>query len=154
MEATHATQRRQAPDPGSSPAETPARSGRLLGGKRTGPIVFRLKRTRKASHTYPLKLTQQQRETRLEHTHLTGKLKKKIEQAEDGTQVVPVTWNDLHKLNDETGQAALYARSPHKKRLTGNAALKTRSSTGLNARSREGDRLLPPLRFLRKIQLC
>jgi hypothetical protein len=35
----------------------------------------------------------------------------------------------------------------------GNAALKTRSSTGLNARSREGDRLLPPLRFLRKIQL-
>lgn len=124
-----------------------------LAGNDTGPIVFRLKRTRKASHTYPLKLTQQQRETRLEHTHLTGKLKKKIEQAEDGTQVVPVTWNDLHKLNDETGQAALYARSPHKKRLTGNAALKTRSSTGLNARSREGDRLLPPLGFLRKIQL-
>jgi hypothetical protein len=37
--------------------------------------------------------------------------------------------------------------------VAGNAALKTRSSTGLNARSREGDRLLPPLRFLRKIQL-
>ena len=36
---------------------------------------------------------------------------------------------------------------------SGNAALETRRSTGLNARSREGDRLLPPLRFLRKIQL-
>jgi hypothetical protein len=36
---------------------------------------------------------------------------------------------------------------------TGNSALKTRSSTGLTARSRQGDRLLPPLRFLRKIQL-
>ena len=80
-------------------------------------IVFRLKRTKKASHTYPLKLTQQQRETLLEHTQLSGKLKKKIEQADEGMQIVPVTWNELHKLNDETGQAAVYARSPHKKRL-------------------------------------
>jgi hypothetical protein len=88
-----------------------------LAGNDTGPIVFRLKRTKKASHTYPLKLTQQQRETLLEHTNLSGKLKKKIEQAGEGTQVVPVTWNELHKLNDETGQAAVYARSPHKKRL-------------------------------------
>ncbi len=88
-----------------------------LAGNDTGPIVFRLKRTKKASHTYPLKLTQQQRETLLEHTHLSGKLKKKIEQAGEGTQIVPVTWNELHKLNDETGQAAVYARSPHKKRL-------------------------------------
>ena len=88
-----------------------------LAGNDTGPIVFRLKRTKKASHTYPLKLTQQQRETLLEHTNLGGKLKKKVEQAGEGTQVVPVTWNELHKLNDETGQAAVYARSPHKKRL-------------------------------------
>jgi len=88
-----------------------------LAGNDTGPIVFRLKRTKKASHTYPLKLTQQQRETLLEHTNLSGKLKKKIEQAGQGTQVVPVTWNELNKLNDETGQAAAYARSRHKKRL-------------------------------------
>ena len=38
-----------------------------LAGHDTGPIVFRLKWTKKASHTYPLKLTQQQRETLLEH---------------------------------------------------------------------------------------
>lgn len=88
-----------------------------LAGNDSGPIVFRLKRTKKASHTYPLKLTQQQRETLLEQTHLSGRLKKKIEQADGGTQVVPVTWNELHKLNDATGQAAIYARSPHKKRL-------------------------------------
>jgi len=87
-----------------------------LAGNDTGPIVFRLKRTKKASHTYPLKLTQQQRETLLD-TNLSGKLKKKIEQAGQGTQVVPVTWNELNKLNDETGQAAAYARSRHKKRL-------------------------------------
>jgi len=88
-----------------------------LAGNDTGPIVFRLKRTKKANHLYPLKLTQQQRETLLECTQVSGKLKKKIEQAGDGTQIVPVTWNELHKLNDETGQAAVYARSPHKNRL-------------------------------------
>jgi Plasmid pRiA4b ORF-3-like protein len=88
-----------------------------LAGKGSEAIVFRLKRTKKAGETYPLKLTQQQRETLLEYTQLSRNLKKKIEQAEEGTQVVPVTWNELHKLNDETGQAAYYARSPHKKRL-------------------------------------
>jgi thioesterase domain-containing protein/acyl carrier protein len=44
-------------------------------------------------------------------------LKKKIEQAEEGTQIVSVTWNELNKLNDETGQAAVYARNADKKRL-------------------------------------
>ena len=88
-----------------------------LAGKGSEAIVFRLKRTKKASHTYPLKLTQQQRETLLECTQLSRNLKKKLEQAGEGTQIVPVTWNELHTLNDATGQAAYYAPSPHKKRL-------------------------------------
>jgi len=105
--------------------QTPAQARRklqkgledYLDGIDTGPIVFRLKRNKKRAKTYPLKLTVQQRETLLEFTQLSRNLKKKIEQAEDGTQIVPVTWNELHKLNDETGQAAYYARSPHKRRL-------------------------------------
>ena len=88
-----------------------------LAGNGSETIVFRLKRTQKANHAYPLKLTQNQRESLLELTQLSRNLKKKIEQAGDGTQIVSVTWNELHKLNDETGQAAYYARSPHKKRL-------------------------------------
>ncbi len=88
-----------------------------LAGKGSEAIVFRLKRTKKANETYPLKLTQQQRETLLEFTQLSRNLKKKIEQAGEGTQIVPVTWNELHKLNDETGQAAVYARNADKKRL-------------------------------------
>lgn len=88
-----------------------------LAGNGPETIAFRIKRTRKANHLYPLKLTQQQRETLLECTQVSGKLKKKIEQAGDGTQVVPVTWNELNKVNDETGQAAYYARRPHKNRL-------------------------------------
>src|ERR1700681_4522780 len=88
-----------------------------LAGHDPGPIVFRLKRSKKASETYPLKLTQQQRETLLQFTQLSRNLKNKIKQAGDGTQIVPVTWNELDKLNDETGQAAMYAPSADKKRL-------------------------------------
>ncbi len=88
-----------------------------LAGRGSEAIVFRLKRTKKASHTDPLKLTQQQRETLLRCTHLGRTLKKKMAQAGDGTQVVPVTWNELHTLNDETGQAAVSAPSGDKKRL-------------------------------------
>lgn len=88
-----------------------------LAGKGPEAIVFRLKRTKKASYTYPLKLTQQQRETLLQFTQLSRNLKKKVGQAEEGTQVVPVTWNELHKFNDETGEAIGAARNADKKRL-------------------------------------
>ena len=88
-----------------------------LAGNDPGPIVFRLKRTKKASETYPLKLTQLQRETLLQFTRLNRNLKNKIKKAGEGTQIVGVTWNELNKLNDETGQAAAYAPSVHKKRL-------------------------------------
>jgi len=86
-------------------------------GNDPGLIVFRLKRTKKASETYPLKLTEQQRESLLQCRYLSRYLKNKIEQAGEGTQIVPVTWNELHKLNDETGRAAVYAPSADQKRL-------------------------------------
>ncbi|HVX15912.1 MAG TPA: plasmid pRiA4b ORF-3 family protein [Pirellulales bacterium] len=88
-----------------------------LAGKGPRTISFRLKRTKGAGHLCPLKLTQQQRETLLQFTELSGNLKKKVQAAGEGTQVVPVTWNELSKLNDVIGGAAHYARSPHKKRL-------------------------------------
>ena len=88
-----------------------------LAGRGPATISFRLKRSKPAGHCYPLKLTQQQRETLLEFTKVSGKLKKKIEQAGEGTQVVPVTWNELSKLNGVIGEVTHYARSPHKKRL-------------------------------------
>jgi len=88
-----------------------------LAGNDPGPIVFRLKRTKKASETYPLKLTQQQQETLLRCTTLSWGLKNKINQAGEGTQIVGVTWNQLDQLNDETGRAAVYAPSADKKRL-------------------------------------
>jgi len=88
-----------------------------LRGNDPGPIVFRLKRTRKAGETYPLKLTQLQRETLLQFTQINRTLKRKIKEAGAGTQIVGVTWNELHTLNDATGEAAVYAPSVHEKRL-------------------------------------
>ncbi len=88
-----------------------------LAGNDTVPVVFRLKPTGKASETYPLKLTRLQRETLLGFTRLNQALRNKILQAGEGTQIVGVTWNELDKLNDETGAAAVYAPRVHKNRL-------------------------------------
>lgn len=87
-----------------------------LAGNGPETIVFSLKRTKKANHLSAQTDPAAARDTARMHA-LSRNLTKKIEQAGEGTQIVPVTWNELHKLNDETGQVAYYARSPHKKRL-------------------------------------
>ena len=71
----------------------------------------------KPGSSFPLKLTQQQRESLLHCTRLKRSIKQKIEQAGEGTQTVLVTRKELDDLNDEIGQAALYAPNPDKKRL-------------------------------------
>lgn len=77
--------------------------------------------TRKKSDTpgdnYPLKLTQQQRESLVHHTRLKRPVKQKVEKAGEGTQTVLLTRKELDDLNDEIGQAAVYATGPDKKRL-------------------------------------
>jgi hypothetical protein len=88
-----------------------------LAGNNPGPIVFRLRPTKKPGETYPLKLTQQQRQTLIQHTNLRGRLKKKIKEAGNGTQVVGVTGYELETLHDEVGEALAYARSRDRRRL-------------------------------------
>jgi hypothetical protein len=89
----------------------------LLAGKNPGTISFSLKPSKKANDTYPLKLTQQQRESLVHCTRLSRKLKQKLENVGDGTQIVGVTRKELNELYEESGQAAYYALSPNKKRL-------------------------------------
>lgn len=89
----------------------------LVAGHDPGPITYRLKRTGKSDETYPLRLTQQQRESMVHATRIKNKVKVRLQQAGDGTQVVGFTLKELDHLNDELGQAALYAPSPDKKRL-------------------------------------
>lgn len=89
----------------------------LLAGNDPGPISFRLKPTKKPGETYPLKLTQQQRESMIHCTRIKNKLRERLKEAGEGTQIVGVTRKELDHLNDELGQAAIYAPSPYKKRL-------------------------------------
>jgi hypothetical protein len=50
-------------------------------------------------------------------TRLKNKVKERLQAAGEGTQVVGFTGKELDHLNDELGQAALYAPGPDKKRL-------------------------------------
>jgi hypothetical protein len=89
----------------------------LLSGNYSGPISFRLKQTKRPSETYPLKLTQQQRESLIHCTRIKNKIKERLQEAGEGTQVVGVTRKEFDHLNYEIGTASVYAPSPHKKRL-------------------------------------
>jgi len=89
----------------------------VLTGKNPGVISFRLKPSKKPGETYPLKLTQQQRESIIHCTRIRNNLKERLKAAGEGTQVIGVTRKELDHLNDEIGEAAVYAPSPHKKRL-------------------------------------
>jgi hypothetical protein len=86
----------------------------LMAGIESTALSLNIKRPEK---DYSLKLTKHQRETLLSHTQISGKLKKKIEEAADGTQVITFTNKELDQLHDEIGSAIIDARSSHKKRL-------------------------------------
>lgn len=88
-----------------------------LAGHDPGPIVFRLKPTRKASEPYPLKLTRKQRESVIHCTRIRRKLKERLQHAGEGTQVIGFVRRELEHLDDELGQAALYAPGSDKQRL-------------------------------------
>jgi hypothetical protein len=75
--------------------------------------------TRKKSpdESFALKLTQPQRKSMIYCTRIKNKLKEKLQETGEGTQIVSVTWKELDHLNDELGEAALFAPGPDKKRL-------------------------------------
>jgi hypothetical protein len=70
----------------------------LLAGKNPGVVSFRLKPTKKSGETYPLKLTWHQRDSIIHCTRLKNKLKERLKEAGEGTQIVGVTRNELDHL--------------------------------------------------------
>ena len=88
-----------------------------LAGKDPGPLVFRLKPTRKATEPYPLKLTPKQRWSVIHCTRIRRKLKERLEQAGEGRQVIAFVRKELEHLEHELCQAVLYAPAPDKTRL-------------------------------------
>lgn len=89
----------------------------FLAGNDPGVISFQTKRPNGSKQTYPLRLTQQQRESLIHCTRIKNRIKVRFQEAGEGTQTVLVTLNELDHLNDEHGQASVYAPHPDKKRL-------------------------------------
>jgi hypothetical protein len=89
----------------------------LVPGHDAGPLTSRPRLRRKADEAYPLKTTQQQRESMIHATRIKNKVKERLQAAGEGTQVVGINRKELEHLNDELGQAALYAPRTDKKRL-------------------------------------
>lgn len=71
----------------------------------------------RSGETYPLKLTELQRESLIQCTRIQNNIKERLKASGEGTQIVGVTRKELDHLNDEIGEAAVVAPSPHKKRL-------------------------------------
>ena len=86
-------------------------------GKEPAIISFRLKSKTPKSAKFPIKITQHQRDSLLRYTQLKVAIKKRVESAEEGTQIIEFTKKELDHIQDETGHAVVYARSPHKQRL-------------------------------------
>jgi hypothetical protein len=89
----------------------------LLEGKEPGIISFKLKPTKQADQTYPLKLTRHQRESLIHCTRLKRSLKNKLEGVAGGSQLVLLTRKELDLMDDEVGEAVVYAPSTHEKHL-------------------------------------
>ena len=100
-----------------APIRLAAAMNEVLAGKNPGPVSFRLKATKAPGETYPLKLTWHQRDSLIHCTRIKTKIKDRLKDAGEGTQIVSVTRKELDHLNDEIGEASVYAQHPHKKRL-------------------------------------
>lgn len=89
----------------------------FLAGESPGTISFRLKRPHRAGQLYPLKLTELQRRSLLEFTEVSRNLKKKIEQAGEGTKIIKLTWKELNKLNELIRRGAKHIPGADENRL-------------------------------------
>jgi len=83
----------------------------------TGPNVVRRNPPRHSRDPYPLKLTQLQRETLLQHSRVQGPLRDKLRRVGNGRREVLVTRQELLALDRDTRSAIKAARGQTKTRL-------------------------------------
>jgi len=95
---------------GQADAEIAKATSDLLPGDDSGVTSFHLKQAQNPSDSYPLRLTHQQRGSMIHCTRIKRKLKERLKEAGEGTQVVSVTQKELDHLNLELGQAAILTR--------------------------------------------
>lgn len=92
-------------------------SSDVVAGKAPATISFGLKSKPPKSSKFPVKITKLQRDSLLLYTRLKAAISKRVEAADEGTQIIKCTKKELDHMHDEISQAVVYARSPHKQRL-------------------------------------
>ena len=89
-----------------------------LAGNDSGSVSLPLPRRRqRQTERFPVKITALQREALVSCTRIKAAIKRRINDAEEGTQTFEFTLKELDHLENELGQAAVYAPNPHKKRI-------------------------------------
>ncbi|NIM20840.1 MAG: hypothetical protein GTN64_00220 [Candidatus Latescibacteria bacterium] len=86
-------------------------------GKEPATVSFRLKSKTPTSATFPVKITPLQQASLVRYTRLKAAIKRNLKAAGDDKQIIEFTKKELDQLQNEVGQAAYYAPSPHKQRL-------------------------------------
>lgn len=67
--------------------------------------------------TYPLVLTEPEREALIHATRLRARTKNRLKDAPEGKQPVAFTQKELNEISEETNTAAKFAFDPYRKRL-------------------------------------
>ena len=70
-----------------------------------------------AEPAYPIRVTSHQREALICSTRLRGKIKDRLNEAGENTQVIEFSKQELDHMLDELAQAAAFAPHPYKKRV-------------------------------------
>ena len=89
----------------------------VFGGGGLAPVMIDLSDVVTPLMNFELALTEHQRKSLIDFTHLPARLIKKLRNAGPGKQTVIVTRTELDELNDEIGGSARYAPAADRKRL-------------------------------------
>ncbi len=89
----------------------------IFGSDGSSPVVIDMSDVVQPNKKFELHLTEHQRNSVVEFSNLSTRLRKKLESAGDGKQTITVTRKELDELNDRIGSSVLDAPATHRKRL-------------------------------------
>jgi hypothetical protein len=89
----------------------------IFGSDGSSPVMIDLGDSIQPNQKFEVNLTEHQRESLIKFCNLGNRLRKKLETAGPGKQVVSVSRKELDELNDKIGSTARDAPAAHRKRL-------------------------------------
>jgi hypothetical protein len=89
----------------------------IFAGSDLSPVVIDMSDVAKPDKKFELELTEHQRKSLVEFCNLSKRLRKKLNSAGVGKQIVVVTRSEMDELHDEIGGSARHAPAADRKRL-------------------------------------